>query len=821
MVKERSSGTLSSEVHGAAGVRGNGVRVYAACPRHAAKIACGQRWNLWTSIATTCFLFWTALASAQLWEVPPLPPVTYEQSQDGISARVGNENLHISVCRPGVIHFFSTPGLPDTQGPSRPWVLDAKESCPGAKFETSQGKDAVILMTGNLRVELSLKWGNVQYSTSGSGVLLRERTSIPRTYAPVTLNGEKTFHVKERFSPEFGEGFYGLGQHQSGMFNYRGATVELAQNNTDVAIPLLLSSKGYGVMWNTASLTYVDNRFPLELNLDSLAGHSIDYYFIYGPELDQIIHEYRNLTGHTPLLPKWAYGFFQSKDRYVSQEEVLGIAGRYRKEHIPLDAIVQDWYWWKTEGDPIFNSNFPDVPGELKRLHDEHIHAMLSVWGLFDTKAQNYRELDAQHLLVPNAHVYDATNPNARDFYWNNLAGKLFAQGWDAFWLDSAEPEEYWPHMGDAILQDKQIAIGNGAEYTNVFPFMHTTGIQEHWKAATDRKRVFLLTRSAFLGQQRVGATVWSGDVYGSYWGLKHQVAAGLNFALSGYPYWTTDIGGYWPPHDKPLDDPKFQELYARWFEYGVFCPIFRTHGHRPENEIWAFDKVEPILINFDKLRYRLMPYIYSLAWRVTNEDYTMQRPLVMDWRSDPKVRDVGDQFMFGPSILVSPVLQADASHRTLYLPNAPAWYDFWTGETQAGGRDIEANAPLDRIPLFVRAGSILPLGPDAEYTEEKPAGPIELRVYPGTDGDFELYQDSGDSYDYERGARSVIPLRWSEANRTLTIGERKGRYADMAEKMQIDIVWVSNAHGAGPAPVAHPDKTVEYTGSAISVQAP
>ena len=760
-------------------------------------------------------------ARGQLWEVPPLPEVKYTQVADGIAASVGNENLHISVCRPGVVHFVATPEHANGVKPNRPWMLDAKESCPGTKFEVSQTKDAVVLTTVALRLELSLKWGSVQYSTSGNESLLRERNSIPRTYDPANLNGENTFHVEDRFSPDFAEGFYGLGQHQSGMFNYRGATVELGQNNTDVAIPLLLSSKGYGVMWNTASLTYVDNRFPLELNLVSLAGHSIDYYFIYGPDLDQIVHEYRNLTGHTPLLPKWAYGFFQSKDRYVSQDEVLGIADRYRKEHIPLDAIVQDWYWWKTEGDPIFNSNFPDVPGELNRLHDEHIHTMLSVWGLFDTKAENYKQLDAGHLLVPNAHVYDATNSKGRDFYWNGLVSKLFAQGWDAFWLDSAEPEEYWPHMGDAILQNKQVAIGNGAEYTNVFPFMHTTGIQQHWKATTDRKRVFLLTRSAFLGQQRVGATVWSGDVYGSYWGLRHQVAAGLNFALSGYPYWTTDIGGYWPPHDKPLDDPKFQELYARWFEYGVFCPIFRTHGHRPENEIWSYDKVEPILIEFDKLRYRLMPYIYSLAWRVTNDDYTIQRPLVMDWRTDPAVRDIGDQFMFGPSILVSPVLQADASRRALYLPDAPAWYDFWTGASQAGAREIEASAPLDRIPLFVRAGSILPLGPNIEYADEAPAGSIELRIYRGADADFELYQDAGDTYDYEHGAHSVIPLHWSEATRTLTIRARQGSYPQMPATVQFNIVWVSAGRGSGSAPATNPDKAVEYSGKEISVQAP
>jgi alpha-D-xyloside xylohydrolase len=605
------------------------------------------------------------------------------------------------------------------------------------------------------------------------------------------------------------------------MFNYRGATVELAQNNTDVAIPLLLSSKGYALMWNTASLTLVDNRFPLELNLRSLAGHSVDYYFIYGPEMDQIIHEYRNLTGHTPMLPKWAYGFFQSKDRYMSQDEVLSIAHRYREEHIPLDAIVQDWFWWKTEGDPIFNSNFPDVPAELNQLHDEHVHAMISVWGLFDTKSENYRELIARHFDVPNAHVYDATNPKARDFYWDRLVSKLFSQGWDAFWLDSAEPEEYWPHMGDAILSNKQVAIGNGAQYTNIFPFMHTLGVQQHWRAASERKRVFLLTRCAFLGQQRVGATVWSGDVYGSYWGLSHQVAAGLNFALSGYPYWTTDIGGYWPPHDNPLDDPKFQELYARWFEYGAFCPIFRTHGHRPGNELWAFDKVEPILIKYDKLRYRLMPYIYSLAWRVTNEDYTIQRPLVMDWRTDPKTRDVGDEFMFGPSILVSPVLQPDATRRALYLPDSPAWYDFWTGASQKGGREIDRDAPLDCIPLYVRAGSILPLGPEIEYADEQPAGPIELRIYPGADGKFELYQDAGDSYDYENGAHSIIPLHWSESTRTLTIGNREGSYPEMPRSMEIRVVWVSVGHGSGVRPVANPDKIIVYTGKAISVQAP
>jgi alpha-D-xyloside xylohydrolase len=771
-------------------------------------------------LALSCYLGSAERLAGQLWEVPPLPPVTASQAPDGVTASVGNEVLHITVCRPSVIHFLATPSSENSSA-KHPWVLDAKESCPGAKFSFSQSADTATLTTDTLKVELSLKWGNVKYSNLAGATLLRERNAVPRTYDPVELNGEKTFHVEDRFGPDVTEGFYGLGQHQSGMFNYRGATVELGQNNTDVAIPLLLSTNGYGLMWNTASLTYVDNRFPLELNLSSLAGRSVDYYLIYGPEMDEIIHQYRSLTGHAPMLPLWAYGFFQSKDRYVSQEEILGIAQRYRQEHIPLDAIVQDWYWWKTEGDPIFNSNFPDVPGEVKQMHDQHVHTMISVWGLFDTKSQNYQELSANHFDAPNAHVYDASNPAARDFYWKNLVSKLFAQGWDSFWLDSAEPEEYWPHMGDAILSNKQISIGNGAEYTNIFPFVHTLGIQEHWKATTDHKRVFLLTRSAFLGQQRVGATVWSGDVYSTYWGLRHQVAGGLNFALSGYPYWTTDIGGYWQPHDRPPNDPEYQELYTRWFEYGVFCPVFRTHGHRAQNELWVYDKVKPILINYDKLRYRFMPYIYSLAWRVTNDDYTIQRPLVMDWRTDERARDIGDQFMFGPSLLVNPVLQADATHRTVYLPGAPAWYDFWTGARINGSREIEAEAPLDRIPLYVRGGSILPLGPDIEYASQKPQGPIELRIFPGADATFDLYQDAGDGYDYEKGEHTVIPLHWSDSGRTLTIGNREGMYPNMVKELELHIIWVSGTHGFGPELTSKPDKVVRYAGKEVSVQQP
>ena len=525
---------------------------------------CEALWERGVALALLLAAAGGAAAQIPGQKQPGLGAIAAEETPQGIRATMGAEVIEVSVCGDSVIHVVARPSEATAADGAKPWMLDG-QSCKGVPFKFDRTAEAIHLRTASLDVSFDLQRGNLHYKTAAGESLLAEGGSIPRTYEPVELNGEKTFRVEDRFSPTMNEAIYGLGQHQSGVFNYRGGTVELAQNNTDVAIPFLVSNKGYGLMWNTAALTYVDNRFPLDLTFTAIAGKAIDYYFMYGPEIDTVIHEYRGLTGHAPMLPKWAYGFFQSKDRYTSLDEILKIAGRYRQEHIPLDAIVQDWFWWKKEGDPEFNANYHDVPKDLDTLHQENVHAMISVWGLLDPDSETYKAMDAKKLLVPEAHVYDATNPAARTMYWDRLPGKLLHQGWDAFWLDSAEPEEFFPHMGDAILKSKQLAIGNGAEYTNVFPLVHTLGVQDHWKATTDRKRVFLLTRSAFLGQQRVGATVWSGDVYGTYWGLTHQVPAGLNFALSGNPYWTTDIGGYWPPHEDPIADPGVP---------GTVCPV-------------------------------------------------------------------------------------------------------------------------------------------------------------------------------------------------------------------------------------------------------
>ncbi len=768
----------------------------------------------------SCSLVSAASAAGQTVPGDAARPTAMQTAQGprGFSAHNDREQLEVTVCGDSVLHVIARPLGAPTAREQQPWMLDAAAACPGAAFQFGESNGAATLATSRLSVSLSERAGTLSFMTAEGISLLHERGNLSRTYAHSEATG--LLHIEDRFNPDSTEALYGLGQHQNGMFNYRGGTVELGQNNTDVAIPLVVSSKGYAILWNTASLSTFDNRFPLELNLESMAAPQIDYYVLYGPQLDSIIHLYRSLTGHVPLFPEWAYGFFQSKDRYKTQAEILAVADGYRSRLRPIDAIVQDCFWWKQggQGDPVFNDGYTDVPAELKTLHDEHIHAMISAWAMMDPNSSNFKQMIQKGFDVPGAHVYDPTNPGARKFFWNEFMGKLFAQGWDAFWLDSSEPEEAWPYVGDAILRDKQLQIGSGLEYTNIFSLEHTGNVQEHWKAANPEKRVFLLTRSAFLGQQRNGATVWSGDVYQSWWALRRQVPAGLNFALSGYPYWTTDIGGYHPLVYGQALPPSYQELYARWFEYGAFCPIFRTHGHRDANELWTYDKVLPALAAVDRLRYRLLPYIYSLAWKVTSEDSTIQRPLVMDFREDPATWDIGDQFLFGPAILVSPVLVEHATSRSVYLPAGAPWTDFWTGEKTQGGATVTAPAPLDRIPLAVRAGSILPMGPEIEYTRQA-ADPVELRIYPGADGSFTIYEDEGDSYRYEQGAHATIPIHWDDAARTLTIGAREGSYPGMTPGHTFNIVLVSAGHGVGGDVTAKPDKTIDYTGASVEAK--
>ena len=626
------------------------------------------------------------------------------------------------------------------------------------------------------------------------------------------------------------EAFYGLGQHQAGVWNYRGEAVDLSQDNTNISIPLLLSSNGYGIFWNNGSRQAVsNNRFVHAFYLSSEASDSMDYYFFYGPDFDHLIADYRELTGTAPLFGKWAYGYWQCKNRYDSRQELLAIAQKYRDLHIPLDNIVQDWFWWNTMGEPVFNKNYPDPKGMIDALHKKNVHLMISVWPYFRPGSPVYDDMDKRGFFIdktiaPSFHpvgqaLYDPFNPEARKYYWSLMNDALFKIGADAWWLDTTEPETEGRET-NLLVTNKVNGGENGARYANEFPLMTTTAVYQGQREASDKKRVFILSRSAYAGAQRNAVTTWSGDIDPNWETFRRQIPAGLNYSLSGLPYWTTDIGGFVSANP---DDPAYRELYVRWFQFGsrsvlssastALAPQIRMNfgpTARPD--------AQKILVAYDNLRYRLMPYIYSLAWKTTSEGYTIMRPLVMDFREDVRAQNVGDQFLFGPAILVNPVTEPGATTRRLHLPNAK-WYDFWTGASIQGGRTLDAPSPIDRMPLYVRAGSILPLGPDVQYAAEKSADPIEIRVYRGANGAFTLYEDENDTYDYEKGAYSTIPFSWDDATHTLTIGDRTGSFPGMLEKRTFRVVFVTDNHGTGGGLTEDADKTVQYSGKKISVR--
>jgi alpha-D-xyloside xylohydrolase len=477
-------------------------------------------------------------------------------------------------------------------------------------------------------------------------------------------------------------------------------------------------------------------------------------------------------------------------------------------------------------GEPVFNKNYPDPKGLIDALHKNNVHLMISVWPYFRPGSPVYDDMDKRGFFIdktiaPSFHpvaqaLYDPFNPEARKYYWNLMNNALFKIGADAWWLDTTEAETEGRETN--ILVTNKVNHGeNGARYANEFPLMTTTAAYEGQRAASDKKRVFILSRSAYAGSQRNAAAVWSGDVDPNWETFRRQIPAGLNYSVSGLPYWTTDIGGFVSANP---DDPAYRELYIRWFQFGTFCPIFRAHGTRTtnQNEIWSYGpEAQKTLAAYDILRYRLMPYIYSLAWKTTNEGYTIMRPLVMDFREDTRAQNIGDQFLFGPAILVNPVTEPGAATRRLYLPNAK-WYDFWTGAAIQGGRTLDAPSTIDRMPLYVRAGSILPLGPDLQYAAEKSADPIELRIYRGANGAFTLYEDENDSYDYEKGVHATIPFSWDDTAHALTIGDRTGTFPGMLEKRTFRVVFVTENHGTGGGLTENADKTVEYSGKKIKV---
>ena len=772
-----------------------------------------------TRILPLVFIFVVA-ASAQ-WA--PMNPVTgVQQQSDGVVFTMQSGTLKVLVCTDSVIHVLYSPTS------SFPGVKDfvvTKTAWSGAPWTLQSTDDDVTVTTSQLKVVVTRKDGAITYRSLDGKQLIQEAT---RKLTPARVNGEDTYRA-ESFLNVYGshEAFYGLGQHQGGVWNYRGESVDISQDNTNIAVPFLVSSNGYGMFWNNDSRSRFNNRFANYLYVSSEVADVIDYYFFYGPDMDKVVASYRELTGQAPMFGKWAYGFWQCKNRYKSQAEILGVAHKYRELHIPVDDIVQDWFWWNRKGEFVFNQNYPDPKGMVDELHNQHFHLMISVWPFFEPGSAVYDEMDKRGWFVdkfkfakPPYHtsgmaVYDPTDPEARKYYWDLIDKGLFKIGLDAWWMDTTEPET--EGLEENILLRHKLAAGSGDRYVNVFPLLTTGAVYDGQRRTSDQKRVYILSRSAFAGSQRYGVTAWSGDLVSDWVSYRRQIPAGLNFALSGIPYWTTDIGGF--VFGSPTD-PAFRELFIRWFQFGTFNPILRVHGTRnpDENELWSYGpEAQKTLVNFERLRYRLLPYIYSLAWKTTSQGYTPMRPLVMDFRTDVRAQNIGDQFMYGPALLVNPVTEPAADTRRLYLP-AVKWFDFWNGTTLDGGRAIDAAAPIERLPLYVRAGSILPLGPEMEWSTEKPEDPIELRIYPGADGDFTLYEDENDNYNYEKGAYATIPLHWDDAKRALTIGERKGEFPGMLQQRTFRIVLVHERHGIGVMPEEKPDRVVQYAGKPLTV---
>lgn len=902
-----------------------------------------------------------------------------EKNTDGISVHCGTALLQLQPWSDRIVrvHFAPTGQL------SVP-VVSAVIGKPDAiAFDVIDQPEYVGLKTKAIEARVNRATGAVSFVDASNGRVFLSEAASGRSTSETKV-GDQTIHGPAQvFVRQPDEAIIGLGQHQDGQFNYRDANIRLLQENTKIGVPVLTSSAGYLLLWDNAAVTNIETKKD-SVKWSSEFGANTDYYICYGPDLNDAIAGYRKLTGDAPMFGRWAWGLWQSRERYVTQKDTLAIAKEYRDRHIPIDGVVQDWQYWFPQpwGSHAFGTNFPDPSGLVKQLHGMNYHTLISVWAKFDMGSKNFDEMEAAGNLYPpiynnvapkgRAKWYDPFKPEARAMYWRQMNEQIAVHGWDGWWLDATEPElgGKWGEM-----RNLQTAAGPGYAVFNAYPLMTTTAVYQGQKARTPEVRPFILTRSAYAGQQRNGAVAWSGDIAGNWNVFRKQIPAGLNFVASGIPYWNTDTGGFFGGHPT---DPEYRELFTRWFQFSTFCPMLRIHGTGDHKPLWAFGEAhEKILTRFDHLRYRLIPYIYSTSWQVTNHHASMMRPLLIDYRDDVNVHNIGDQFLFGPGLMVCPVTdpignnlalvppanlidaaghpgglsatyyqgqkfekeitrrtdsaidfdwdktkregvganarkdpipglkmddfsarwegslqttsagsytlsmrgddgfrlfvdgkllfedwnarpvltktaridlpantrvpikieyfqnihdaiidlrwQPPASEkpvgftRKVYLPQGQ-WFDFWTGQSITGGKTIDAPAPIEQLPLYVKAGSIIPMGPVVQYASEKPDAPLEVRVYPGADATFTLYDDAGDGYGYERGEYATIPLQWNDQTQTLTIAERTGTYPGMAKERQFNIVIVKPTQGTGIEETKNVGPIIKYNGAPATV---
>ena len=824
----------------------------------------------------------------------------FQQLSDKVNVTLADGILSISPLSDNAVRikFFKL-----SEGDLPEFVFASETATPD--FRVVDFSSRLEIKTSKITVLIDKSNGKLTYADNEGNMFLSEKADS-RKLTPGSIQGEPCFAVEQSFESPADEYIFGLGQFQDGQYNLKNVTRRLTQVNSQIAIPFIYSSKGYGLLWHQYGLTdfnpadnfisleqqqsttgndqtaevtttsgtkkvsqnqslyhgkfnvSVDGEYSIFLDLGSMGNRhfvvvdgkpvvdqtnmwlpptsgtlvylkagehqvqvlcksdntpvlswrqssntttfrspvakALDYVVFYGPSADNVIATYRNLTGNAPLFPKWAYGFWQCRERYTSGTHLVETVKEFRKRNLPLDVIVQDWQYWGSRGwgVPQFDEkNYPNPAGFIKELHDLNAHFNISIWSNPDKNSTIGKEFVAKNRFIPNTKWLDYFNPETRKEYWNTLKVNMFDYGVDSWWMDAVEPEN------DALKGEKT-HIGAGDFYRLTYPLMVSQAVYKGQRKTSINKRVCILTRSAFSGQQRYGVINWSGDIGGTWDVFRNQIVAGLNFSITGLPYWTTDIGGFFRPGHSQYTDEKYHELLTRWYQWGTFNPIFRMHGYMTETEPWKYgQKVEDNMRKMLNLRYRLLPYIYSEAWQVTKNGSTIMRPLVMDFNGDEAALSSKFEYMFGKSILAAPVTEPNVNQWNVYLPKTSGWFDFWTGKYYSGGQTIKADAPLDRIPLFVKAGSIIPMGKIIQSSAEK-SDTLEIRVYKGANGEFTLYEDEGDNYNYEKGKYATISFRWNEKYQSLTIGDKQGDFPGSLKKRVFIIVLVSENNGFG-----------------------
>ena len=789
--------------------------------------------------------------------------VTATMAQKPFEKEVGDTKVQVEFYTPTIVRIVKMPAGTDISNQSL--VVTAKPA------EVKVSTNATSASSKELTVKMDPKTGALTFLTAKGKVLLREKDCAFGTLDEKSPN--LTQQVRQRFILDKNEAIYGLGTIQNGKMNRRGEHKRMEQSNLEDFQNVLQSIKGWGIYWDNYAPTQFDDD-ENGMSFTSEVGKVVDYYFMYGGSADGVIALMRQLTGDVPMFPLWTYGYWQSKERYKTAAETEGIVDQYRVLNVPLDGIIQDWQYWGSNylwnAMDFLAEDFSNGKQMIDNVHKKHAHFMISIWASFGPMTQQFRELDEKGLLMPfetwpqsgishvwppimkypsGVKVYDAFHPEARAIYWKYLK-TLYDYGCDAWWMDSTDPDFFNPKESD---YEHKVYGGTWRSQRNAFPLETVRGIYQSQRKDDKGKRIFIMTRSSFAGQQHYGSNMWSGDVNSSWDMLRKQVPAGLSFSLTGNPNFNTDIGGFFCGSyntrggGSAPKNPQFQELYVRWMQYGLFCPVFRSHGADAPREIWQFGrKGEPVYDAIEKqirLRYRLIPYLYSTAWQVTSNNDSYMRPLFSDFAADQRVWDMTDEFMFGRSILACPIVNPQYTEEKIirtnamtgwekrkeeggerkenggidwtetktakkYLPKGAKWYDFWTNQLYNGGQEVTLQTTLDRVPMFVRAGSILPLGPEMQYVGEKAWNNLEMRIYPGADAEFSLYEDEGDNYNYEQGYYSNIIFTWSDRTRTLHISARQGGYKGMLLDRKFTLVLPDGT-----------TRTIDYNGNQVSVR--